>query len=416
LKSSFFCFKHQPNNIMASRDSATDDTNGKLSLVDRSVVSLLSKEEADQTASRRSISSNIHISPSVERLHRLHGTSLLWCASQLLQLPSTLYATACSIFHRYCHQVSLSDMNVWAVAMACTVLAGKIEEDPRPLRQVVLIYSRIYRRRRLILIADDSGETIKELLSGSSTNSDGDAITSGHLIAASEHASIWSMAEKEARLRMVKPLSPLGPVYDIWYETVVEMEQHCLRQLGFSLYWIPDSHPHSFLLYFCQVLFPKTTTKDDIKSATAAASSTSSSSSLHQRAWNYCNDSCRLDLCMRFAPEVIACTCIWLAVQDCWQHQNDVPSDNASVLTVNMDLPSCSTSLQQPWWHVLIGTDCDAQISTIANAILSLQQLQDGGDSTNTDVTSQRAAHCFVPSLSGKAFNDPESYLWSITD
>jgi hypothetical protein len=304
-------------------------------------------------------------------------------------------------------------MNVWAVAMACTVLASKMEEDPRPLRQVILIYARLYRRRRLVLIDnDESGETIKDLvLSGTSSNADGTISTSSSIVAAAEHASTWTLAEKEARLRMVKPLSPLGPVYDIWYENVVETEQQVLRQLGFTLYWIPDSHPHSFLLYFCQVLFPKTANKDHIK----VVSTTASSASLHQRAWNYCNDSCRLDLCMRFAPEVIACACIWLAVQD---YQNVVTADDADV---NVDLPSCSTtSSQQKWWHVLVGTDCDTQISTIANAILSLQQQQqqqhDGGDSTNTHLTVLRATHCFVPSLSGKAFNDPESYLWSVMD
>jgi Cyclin, N-terminal domain len=167
------------------------------SVVDRSLTTTLSIDSYD-TASRKD-----GIPCCQELQHRYHGTSLLFTVSKLLKLKTSTYATSCTIFHRYCHQVSLREMNVWSVALASTVLATKIEEEYRPVQQIILMYARIYRRRRLIL----SENTVM--------------ICRDSNVSASKLASQLSFTEKEALLRQISSLSPLGPVYDEWYKEFV---------------------------------------------------------------------------------------------------------------------------------------------------------------------------------------------------
>jgi hypothetical protein len=65
----------------------------------------------------------------------------------------------------------------------------------------------------------------------------------------------------------------------------------------------------------------------------------------------------------------------------------------------------------QPWWHVFVGSESDQDVSTVCNVILSL------ADETNNE-QNQIAMLTFVPScLEGDgSFNDPDSFLWSISD
>lgn len=313
-------------------------------IVDRTIHSVLSSPPDTP-------SSKDGVDPSVERLHRLHGTSLLLDAATILRTSASTYATACLLFHRTYHRISLRKHDVWSIAAACTFLAGKIEEEPRLLRTVVLTYVHIYRRRRL-RVGDDVS---KYAYGAADAEADGAATLSGE--------------EKENALRHVKPMSVGGPVYAEWKDVVMETESLVLRTLGFVVQWIPDSHPHRFILYFVSVL-----KIEDEK--------------VIQQAWNYCNDSCRLDLCVRYKPELTACAAILMACADC-----DRP------------LPLSP----RPWWEVFIGPSTEKDLSKVCNSILAV------GDESILD--HRRAKYAFVPSLLKEpSFNDPESYLWSVAD
>lgn len=316
------------------------------SLLDRSVVVLLEDDALDDTPSRKD-----GISANVERLHRLQGTSLIFSASHLIdELSADSYATACCIFHRFFHQVSLKECDVWSVAMASTQLAAKMHEKQVSLRQILLAFSHQFRKRRLVLVKEQG---------------DCERILEQPSIAASEMAPA-SFNDKLKKLKEVPAFSPTGPHFKEWHDTAVNAENRILRQLGFTLYWIPDHHPHKFLLHFLQIL-----EIDNDKEFASAV-------------WNYCNDICRLDLCVRFEADILACAAIYVAA-----------------LEFNRVLPV----KPEPWWHTFCGSNSDEALSTIANALLGLVV------TSNTDVLI--ADEAFVRSLKPDgSFNDPDSFLW----
>jgi hypothetical protein len=296
------------------------------------------------------------VSASTERLHRLHGTSLIFCCSRLLKLSASTYATACTIFHRFFHQVSLKQASVWSIAMGSTLLAAKTEEAQLPIRSIILVFTHLYRRHRLIITNDEECKTIVK-----------------HAGAAVDPLSQTLTVEaKELHLKSdLTGLSSLGPIWKDWYDEIIRAENAILRQLGFTLHWIQDQHPHKFILYFLRVL----QVEDNLSKTDYAK--------FAQRAWNYCNDCYRLDLCIRFDSEVLACTVIYLTALDC-----------------NVVLPD-------DWWQVLCGKGKEAQISTGANAVLGL--LESNG-------STAAASMAFLTSLvPGGSFNDPDSFLWEST-
>mmetsp|Transcript_17844 Transcript_17844/g.44092 ORF Transcript_17844/g.44092 Transcript_17844/m.44092 type:complete len:220 (-) Transcript_17844:1336-1995(-) len=197
------------------------DGAGSLTQLDRKITILVDEPTASARAG---------IEPSTERIHRLHGTSLIHDASTLLSLGASTFATACTIFHRFCHQCSLYEYDVWSVATASTLLAIKIEEEPHAMKGVIHVFAHLY-RKRILLATTENPDQVKNHPLGASLPA----------------ANTMSLEEKHQRLEKVPLPSKLGPVYKEWHGRISKMEAIVLRQLGFTLYWIPDSHPHKFV-------------------------------------------------------------------------------------------------------------------------------------------------------------------------
>ncbi|KAF1320407.1 Cyclin-l1, partial [Globisporangium splendens] len=80
--------------------------------------------------------------------------------------------------------------------------------------------------------------------------------------------------------------------YCLWRDWLIVVERQILIDLGFSVYNVME-HPHKYILYYIKII--------------------GGSQELAQKAWGFINDSLRIDLCVRYKAEVIACAAIFLA-------------------------------------------------------------------------------------------------------
>ncbi|GAX23398.1 hypothetical protein FisN_15Lh118 [Fistulifera solaris] len=323
----------------------------KRTTLDRRIVPVLPKPE--DTASRRD-----GISAATERYHRLHGTSLLLDAAVALHVSSaSCYATSCVLFHRFYYQVSLQEVDVWSAAMGSFLLAVKIEELTISLKQVIATFIHIYRQRKTILWDDD--KVVQWIMKQPSI--------------AYDSSAALPYAQKDTMIREndshSTSINPFGPLWKEWHEVVIETENKILRALGFTIYWIPDRHPHKFILYVLRVL------------------EVDSNKGLAQSAWNFCNDSCRLDLCVRFEAHLVACAAIRLAASE-----------------QGVMLPDSSLPTAMKWWEVLCGPGHETELDVIQKELLALKDKE-------SDVVMASVA--FVKSLvKNESFNGPQSFSW----
>lgn len=109
--------------------------------------------------------------------------------------------TAQNLLQRFFYRKSLTKFDAFSVAMACMLLAMKIEEDPRSPRAVVLVFHRMFERR---IGVEPSGVISPE------------------------------------SMKVLK-------------DEMLRVELHVLKELGFGFYNIMD-HPHKFILYYLKVL------------------------------------------------------------------------------------------------------------------------------------------------------------------
>lgn len=98
------------------------------------------------------------------------------------------------------------------------------------------------------------------------------------------------------QVRAQKNISPL--IVDQNYielkNQVIKAERRILKELGFCVH---VKHPHKLIVVYLQLLKYEKNRQ------------------LMQLAWNYMNDALRTDVFMRFAPETIACACIYLTAR-----------------------------------------------------------------------------------------------------
>ncbi|RWS27137.1 cyclin-L1-like protein, partial [Leptotrombidium deliense] len=131
------------------------------------------------------------------------------------------------------------------------------------------------------------------------------------------------------QIRTEKKIQPL--ILDQEYinlkNQVIKAERRLLKELGFCVH---VKHPHKFIVTLLQVL-------DSEKNHR-----------LMQTAWNYMNDSLRTDVFIRYSPETIAVSCIYLSSR-----------------VLRIPLPS------KPAWFEIFGVK-EAEIQTVCRMILYL--------------------------------------------
>uniref|UniRef100_A0A5S6QE08 Cyclin-like domain-containing protein n=1 Tax=Trichuris muris TaxID=70415 RepID=A0A5S6QE08_TRIMR len=126
-----------------------------------------------------------------------------------------------------------------------------------------------------------------------------------------------------------KRLSPMA--LDHRYVTlkneVIKAERRVLKELGFCVH---VKHPHKLIYVYLKALDALDNTD------------------LLQKAWNYMNDSLRTDVFMRYPPETIACSCVFLAAR-----------------SFKIGLP-----MKRPWWQLFDAKDED--VIEICNILLNM--------------------------------------------
>ena len=427
-----------------------------------------------------------------ERLHRLHGTSLIRSSCQLLRLSTCCFGTACTLFHRYFHAISLREMDVWSVAMASVVIASKItplpfhqttttttttqieendDDDAKvgggnennnnsssgegvlTLHQVILVFAHLYRKRRMIYIPppnkndDDDQQVVSDDQQDKNNKKSTTAaavvvvVDAGILPIISEivqHPSLrnavapeayWSWKKKQQYLKDgIPPMSTLGPVWKEWYNAVTNAEHKILRQLGFTLYWIPTHLPHYYLASFCSTILRQ--------SSLSSSSSSSKQHNIQTRAWNYCNDSFLLDFCVRYPPNQVACAALYLACLEVWLNNDDNDNDDKNNNKNNNDSKDAHYIIIEwlefwsDWPERLCGANAN-EIATLSNALLGLTTTTTTSHCSSTnnhnhndhnnnnnkaDLDRQVAFYAFVPPLFRDSFNGPYSFLWDMAN
>jgi len=126
-----------------------------------------------------------------------------------------------------------------------------------------------------------------------------------------------------------RPIRLGGDVYAAWKAALMRAERFLLKDTGFQVHGgVSAQHAHTFLLFFVRVL--------------------GGGAPLAQAAWAALNDALQTDLCVRAAPEAIACAGILIGARAVGErlpagapwtrvfgaHEDDVAAAAATILRV----------------------------------------------------------------------------------
>jgi len=249
---------------------------------------------------RESPSQRLGVPEAVERRHRIFGCELIQEAGILLRQPQVVMATAQTLFHRFFYRRAFTS----ETAQTPPVLTpGKA---PR-----AFLFDAFTAAMGCVFLASKLEEKPR-----------------------APRDVIFVFHHMCRRRRSLPPslLEVTSSRYHDLREALLTIEKYVLKELGFGFYNVMD-HPHKFILYYIKTL--------------------GGSPELAQRAWNYLNDSLRLDCCVRYRAELIACAALFMAARD-----------------LRIKLPD------SPPWYGLFGASL-TEIREVGNAILSLYHQQD---------------------------------------
>lgn len=280
------------------------------------------------------------------------------------------------------------------------------------VRQLIIAFVHIYRKQAFLIDCDDNEEATLNIIKnhrkvGYST-------------------LIESMKYNDDRRQLLKSTFPsisiTGPVFEMIHSHCIEMENRILRRFGFIIYWIPKQHCHVFIKSFVDRIFNiESSSSSCVNSADGnqrtlinkddCSTISDWKEQLLQLSWDYCTISYRLNLCIQYQPQIIACSAIHLACLDMNQLLpviNVCSTNKMSTKTRPVDLLS--------WWDILCGIGYQDNISQCSNTILSI------ADKYNEEVMVASKAFVKSPygshfgsidaSTSSGSFNDPGSFLW----
>lgn len=203
-------------------------------------------------------------------------------AGILLNLPQVAITTAQMLFHRVYKtpDYKLDQHPVDLTAMASLFLGAKVEEYPRKARDMIDVFT--------------------------------------HAISTKLNRDILLYYEDFDKIK----------------EDLFTTEKKILKNLGFDLL---SSYPHKILVNYYHAIVRALDPDHNVWRERE-------NNRVIQRAWNYCNDSLRTDIFLRFTKETVACACIEMACEDC-----------------DMQFPKSTKG--QPWYSLFTKHEDDVKTS-----------------------------------------------------